>query len=75
MKNIFIKYYIGVFYLCSTLVLFAQPGTGSDNGGVDGDGTGDVTPASPIDDYLWLLAVISLFFVFMKFKSMQDKKI
>ncbi len=73
MKNNLLKYYIAAFYLCSTLVMFAQtdPGTG---GGIE-DTTGDQTPAAPIDDYVWVLALVGLVFVFMKFRTIQNKKI
>ena len=62
MKNTLLKYYIAAFYLCSTFVMFADPGTGTD----------DSTPLEsdeaplPIDDYIWVLAVLGLIFVFMK---------
>lgn len=73
MKNNLLKYYITAFYLCSTFVMFAQdPGTG---GGVDNDGTGDTTPAAPIDDYVWVLALVGLVFVSLKFRVIQNKKI
>lgn len=76
MKNTVLKYYIAAFYLCSTFVMFAQtPGTSSDNGGVEGDGTGDSTPSAAIDDYVWVLAIIGLVFVFMRLKAIQSKKI
>jgi hypothetical protein len=75
MKKNLLKYYIATFYLCSTFVMFAQtdPGTG----GVDnGDGSGDVTPgAAPIDDYVWVLALVGLLFVFIKFRAIQNKKV
>ena len=71
MKNTALKYYIAAFYLCSTFVLFAQPGDTAP-GGLEGDG--DTTPGAPIDDYVWVLAVIGLIFVFMKFKALQNKK-
>ena len=75
MKNTLLKYYIAAFYLCSTFVMFAGPGTGSDNGGIDDDGTADITPGAPIDDYLWVLGIIGLVFVFMKFRAIQKNKI
>jgi len=72
MKNNLLKYYIAAFYLCSTFVMFAQdPGTG---GGIENDGSSDTTPA-PIDDYVWVLAVIGLVFIFLKFRAIQKKKI
>ena len=61
MKNNLLKYYIAAFYLCSTLP-----------DGLETDG--DATPA-PIDDYVWVLALVGLALVFMKYKSIQNKKI
>lgn len=75
MKNRLLKYYIATFYLCSTFVMFAQPGTGSNNGGVDDGGSGDTTPGAPIDNYVWVLAIIGLIFVFMKFRAIQKNRI
>jgi len=75
MKKNLIKYYIVAFYLCSTFVMFAQtdPGTG---GGVENDGSTDTSPAAaPIDDYVWVLALVGLFFVFMKFRAIQKKRV
>jgi hypothetical protein len=74
MKKNLLKYYIATFYLCSTFAMFAQtdPGTG---GGVENDGTTDTTPAAPIDDYVWVLALVGLLFVFMKFREIQKKRI
>jgi len=72
MKNKFIKYYIAAFYFCSTLVLFAQPGSGSDNGGIDDSGATDTTPA-PIGDYLWVLAIIGLVLVYLKFRAIHKQ--
>ena len=76
MKNNILKLYIIAFYLCATFVTFAQtgPGSGSDNGGVDNDGTGDATPITPIDDYVWVLAVIGLFFVLLKFRAISQQR-
>ena len=75
MKNRLLKYYIATFYLCSTFVMFAQPGTGSNNGGVDDGGATDTTPGAPIDNYVWVLAIIGLIFVFMKFRAIQKNRI
>lgn len=73
MKNNVLKYYITAFYFCSTFAMLAQdPGAG----GVDnGDGSGDTTPAAPIDDYVWVLALVGLVFVFLKFRAIQKRKI
>jgi MYXO-CTERM domain-containing protein len=32
-------------------------------------------PAAPIDDYLWVLALVGLLLAFMWFRSIQNKKI
>lgn len=73
MRNNLLKYYIATFYLCSTFVLFAQEDPGTD-GGVE-DTSGDTTPAASIDDYVFILALIGLVFVFMKIRAIQNRKI
>lgn len=71
MKNQFTKYYIAFFYLCSSFMLFAEPGDVND--------TSDLeivdTPAAPINDYLWVLALAGLMLIFLKMKAAQSKKI
>lgn len=74
MKNNLLKYYIAAAYLCSTFILFAQPGTG--NGGTgDGSLEGADAPAAPIDNYVWILALLGLMFVFMKLRAIHNNKI
>ena len=73
MKNNVSKYYMAAFYLCTTFMMFAQPGTDNGTGTLDGDG--DVTPAAPIDDYVLVLALVGLFLVFMKLRAVQNRKI
>ena len=70
MKNKILKYYIAAVFFCSTMVMFAQPGDDIPGGGLEG---GD--PPAPIDDYVWVLAVVGLFFVFMKFRAIYNNKI
>jgi hypothetical protein len=70
MKNNLTKYYVATFYLCSTAVLFAQPGSDDTGGTLE---TPDAT--APIDNYIWILALGGLIFVFMKFRAIQRKKI
>lgn len=65
MKTNFLKYYIAAFYLCSSFITFAQPGTNDDNSGLEGD----EIPAAPIDDYVLVLAAIALVYVFLKIKA------
>jgi hypothetical protein len=72
MKNNILKLYVTVFYLCSTFVMFAQPGDDADNGGIDDNGTSDTTGA-PIDDYVWVLAAIGMLLVFLKFRAMYKQ--
>ena len=72
MKNTVIKYYIIAFYLCSTFVLFAQPGDTAP-GGLEGDG--DSTPGAPIDNYIWILALLGLVFVFLRLRATQKNTI
>ena len=71
MKNNILKLYITAFYLCSTFVMFAQPGATSDNGGVDDNGSSDGTGAAPIDDYVWVLFAIGMLLVFLKFRAVH----
>jgi len=70
MKKSLLKYYITAVYFCSTMVLFAQPGDGS-----TGDPLESPDPAAPIDNYVWVLAVVGLLFVFMKFRAIYNTKI
>ena len=71
MKNNLLKYYIAAFYFCSTFVMVAQPGGNDTGGGLEGDG--DSTPTAPIDDYVWVLALVGLLFVFLKFRAMYKQ--
>lgn len=68
MKNKVLKYYITAVFFCSTIVLFAQPGDGANGDPLEG---GD--PAAPIDDYVWVLALVGLFSVLMKFRSLIEQ--
>ena len=73
MKNTALKYYVVAFYLCSTLIMFAQPGNNDTGSGLEGDG--DATPAAPIDNYIWVLAIIGFILVFMKYRAIQKNRI
>jgi hypothetical protein len=73
MKNNLLRYYITGFYLCSIFAMFAQSPGDTSPDGIETDG--DNTPAAPIDDYIWVLALIGLFFVFMKLRAIQKNRI
>lgn len=73
MNTKLIKYGLLVQFLLLSIVMFAQdPGDGSEGGGLEGDG--DTTPAAPIDDYVWVLALVGLLFAFMWFRSIHSNK-
>lgn len=74
MKNKFLKYCTALFFLCSSSIMFAQPGSGSDNGGVDDNGSGDSTPGAPIDNYVGVLAIVGLSYVLYKVKANQKEE-
>jgi hypothetical protein len=65
MKTNLLKYYIAAFYLCSTFVTFAQPGTDDDSGNLEGLDT----PAAPLDGYVWVLGVLGLVYVFLRVRT------
>ena len=75
MKNRFLKLYIVAFFLGSTCMMLAQPGDG--NGGTGNDALestgGDTTPGAPIDDYVWIMAIIGITLVFLKFRVIQKQ--
>ena len=71
MKNNLLKFYTLAFYFASTFILFAQetPGVTDEEGTMEG---GEV--ATPIDDYVWVLAVIGLLFVFYRLRSFAQQR-
>ena len=73
MKNTALKYYVVAFYLCSTLIMFAQPSSNDASNGLEQDN--DTTPAASIDNYIWVLAIIGLILVFIKFRAIQKNRI
>ncbi len=80
MKNKRLKLYIAAFYLYSSVVLFAANVPGSANEMGDLEDGGDVspvqaTPPLPINDYLWVLALVGLIYVFIKLRNYQNDKI
>jgi hypothetical protein len=68
MKTNLLKYYIAAFYLCSTFVAFAQPGTDDTGGTLEG---GD--PPAPIDGYVWVLAALGLVYVFLRVRTFAQQ--
>jgi hypothetical protein len=71
MKINLLKYYIAAFYIFSTFVMVAEPGNNNSGGTLETDG--DATPAAPIDDYVWVLALVGLLFVFLKFRALYKR--
>jgi hypothetical protein len=72
MKNNVLKYYIAAFYLCSTFVAFAAVAPGDDT--VDGSLESTDAVAAPIDNYVWVLALVGLMFVFLKLRVIQNNR-
>jgi hypothetical protein len=70
MKNNLLKFYIVALFLCSTAILFAQPGTTDTAGTMENADT----PPAPIDENLWILAFVGLIFVFLRLKEVKLKK-
>jgi hypothetical protein len=70
MKNLVSKFYVIAAFLFSTAVMFAQPGSGSEGGDLEGNDND-----APIGDYLWVLAIVGLVFVYFKFRSIQKNSI
>lgn len=68
MKTNLLKYYIAAFYFCSTFVMLAQPSQEAEGESLQGE-----EPAAPIDDYVWVLALVGLLFVFLKFRAMYKQ--
>ena len=66
MKNNLLKYYVAATFFCPTLVMFATPGSGNDTNDLEG---ADTPTAAAIDNYLWLLALIGLTFIFFRLRS------
>ncbi len=45
------------------------PGTNDETGTLE-----DAEPAAPIDDYVWLLALLGLIFVFLRFRALAKQR-
>lgn len=61
-KSFFILAGTFLFLLSSPIFAQADPGDDPD------------VPAAPIDDYLWLLALIGLFYVFIRLRTIKSIK-
>jgi hypothetical protein len=63
-------------YIVNSIILFliTSPLMAQDPLADPGDDP-DTIPAAPIDDYVMVLALIGLIFVFIKFRAIQKKKI
>jgi hypothetical protein len=71
MKKYFPSIYLFIFTLMFNLVSFAQePGDFDENP----DANPLDEPAMPIDDYLWVLALAGLVFVFLWFKNQAKQE-
>lgn len=55
--------------MCSNFIIFAQPGSGNGTGDLEGTDA----PTAPINDYMWILVLAGLIFVFLKYKSYSKK--
>jgi hypothetical protein len=68
------KFYLVAAFLCSTGMMFAQPGSTSNDdealGGMEG-----ADNQAPIGDYLWVLAAVILVYTFLKFRAMQKNRL
>lgn len=74
MKNSKLKYFIAVFFFCSTLAIFAQGPSEGTGEGIENDGSTDTTGTpAPIDDYVWVLAALGLVYVW-KLRSFSQKE-
>jgi len=71
MKNQINYFYIAFLLLSANLSVFAVPGDGNDTGDLESIDA----PAAPINDYLWVLALVGLIFVFLKYKSYSKRGI
>ena len=63
-----------IFTFLQNISAFAAD-TPSDFGGGGTDPNPTDAPAAPIDNYIWVLALMCLIYVFMKVSPFQNKKI
>jgi hypothetical protein len=70
MKNNLSNIYIVALCLCSTFIAFAQdPGTTDTGGNLEG-----TDAPMPIDDYIWVVALIGLLLVFIKLNNYSKQE-
>ena len=70
MKNNLLKFYITAFFLCSTLLTFAQGAPGDT---AEGETLEGVDPV-PVNDYIWVLVAIGLAFAFLRFRALSQQR-
>lgn len=69
MKSNLLKLYILSFLFLSDFVMFAQPGTGDEDGCLECDDP----PPAPINSKLFWLAVFGIAFAFYHFRNRKNK--
>lgn len=72
MKNILSKTYITLLFLLVSFITFAAELPGDE---ADGDPIEGADAPMPIGDYVWVLALLGMLFVFMKFREIHKRKI
>jgi len=81
MKKNIVNFLILSFCLLLNFTAFAQESGPGETAapaanGYELEGTGEgVNSTAPINDYIWVLAIIGLVFAFYKFKAIQNKRI
>jgi hypothetical protein len=69
MKNIISKLLLIIFIVCTTISAFADPGITDTNGSLE-----NTDAPAPINNYIWVLALIGLFIAFKKLMDIQKVK-
>lgn len=72
MKNILSKAYVVLFFLLVSFITFAAELPGDE---ADGDSIEGADVPMPIRDYVWILALLGILFVFIKFREIHKRKI
>lgn len=71
MKKHITSIYTIIFTLLFSLASFADPGDFGDTGDPD---PLDQPAAAPINDYLWVLVLVGLVYIFYKYQSYSKKQ-